>query len=131
LRIENENEKFEDDHYLADLFDNNYIESVLLKYKPDFGGNGDEEDEHDAEGFTQKEQDCLKQLPRKTFMLDKEQKFCAFAGLVDILFAYAYNNRVNCGETNVESGWTIVKLSSTLSWFDVRVNIVCLNFRNQ
>lgn len=39
-------------------------------------------------------------------------------GLVDLMFAYAYNLRTVEGENTVESAWTIVKLSSVLSWFD-------------
>ncbi len=69
--------------------------------------------------YSQEELDILKTLDKKTFALDKNQKFFAYWGLIDILFAYCYNNRVNCGEENSESGWTITKISSTLSWFDV------------
>lgn len=138
MRVQNEDEKFEDDHYLADLYENDdYITDVLLKYKPDFtksSANKDEDDDEengdnneknentDSAGiveFSQREIDCLKSLPKKTYLLSREQKFFALAGLVDILYAYCYNNRVNCGEANVESGWTIAKLTSTLSWFDV------------
>ena len=110
MRIEQEQEKFDDDHYLADYFDDTeVIESTLLTYKPDF--NDDE--------FTDKQMEVLKSLPKRTYALDKEQKLFAYLGLVDILFAYCYNNRINCGEKNVESGWTIAKLSSTLSYFNV------------
>ena len=63
--------------------------------------------------------DCLKLLPKRTYLLDKKEKFYAYSGLIDILFAYCYDNRINCGENNVESGWTIAKLSSTLCWFVV------------
>lgn len=140
LRVENEDEKFDDDHYLADLYENEYIDEVLLKYKPDFSSNlreNEEEENEESEGneakdskeFTQSEQDCLKSLPKRTYLLSKEQKFFAFAGLVDILYAYCYTNRVNCGEKNVEAGWSIAKLSSTLSWFDViNIYIRCLKF---
>ncbi len=34
LRIENENEKFDEDHYLADIYDNDLIEESFLKYSP-------------------------------------------------------------------------------------------------
>eukprot|EP00750_Incisomonas_marina_P013034 INCI17208.1.p2 GENE.INCI17208.1~~INCI17208.1.p2 ORF type:complete len:381 (-),score=76.28 INCI17208.1:131-1273(-) len=37
-------------------------------------------------------------------------------GLLDILIAFAYDNRMTQGESNPESGWTIATLSSTLSW---------------
>ncbi|ELU11824.1 hypothetical protein CAPTEDRAFT_188632 [Capitella teleta] len=46
-----------------------------------------------------------------------------FFGLVDIIFAYAYNQRTTQGENSVESGWTICKLSSTLSWLEVFNNL--------
>ncbi|RNA15731.1 SHQ1 -like protein [Brachionus plicatilis] len=109
LRLENENEKFDQDHYLADYFDDSeMINDSILKFEFEWK-NGD---------FSQEEIDCLKNLPKKTFLLDKEQKFYAFLGLIDILYAYCYTNRINMGEKNVESGWTIAKLSSTLSWLD-------------
>ena len=121
LRIENENAKFDEDHYLADFFDDTeLIKDTLLKYQPDFYSIGSCSDEDGVSlEYTDKEIDVLKSLPRRTYLLDKSQKMSAYLGLVDILYAYCYNNRVNCGESNVESGWTIAKLSSTLSWFDV------------
>ncbi len=110
LRVESENEKFDDEHYLADYFDNSeMIEDYILKYEPEI----------DDSDYTDKELDCLKSLPKKTYLLDREQKLHAFCGLFDILFAYCYNKRINCGEENSESGWTITKLSSTLCWLDV------------
>ena len=115
LRMDDENERFNDDHYLADFFDNSeMIESLILKYEPYYYNTNIKEI-----AYTETDMDDLKKLPKKTFLLDKEQKFYAFAGLIDILFAYCYNDRVNCGESNVESGWTISKISSSLSWFDV------------
>jgi protein SHQ1 len=86
------------------------IESLILEYKPEIN-DGD---------YDEKELDCLKSLPKRTYLLEREQKLSAFCGLVDILFSYCYDKRINCGEENSESGWTIVKLSSTLSWLDVR-----------
>jgi len=114
LRLENETEKFIDEHYLADLYDGEYIEDALLKYRPWWY---DVED-FDKLEYTQAELDCLKELPKKSFLLEKKEKLDACIGLVDILYSYCYSNRINCGEKNVEAGWTIAKLSSTLSWFD-------------
>lgn len=112
LRIADENEKFDDDHYLADYFDNSeMIQAVICKYEPYYR-------KEDAIEYTEEEIDTLKNLPKKKHLLDNEQKFYAYTGLIDILFAYCYNDRINCGESNVEAGWTIAKLSSTLSWLD-------------
>ena len=43
-----------------------------------------------------------------------------YLGLVDLLFAYCYDHRTTEGEGNVESAWTMCKLSSTLSCLEVR-----------
>lgn len=42
----------------------------------------------------------------------------ALCGLVDILFCYAYDSRVTEGEHNVESGWTLRRLSSLCSYME-------------
>ena len=40
-------------------------------------------------------------------------------GLLDILFAYCYDVRFTCGDSGVESAWTVKTVSPTLSWFEV------------
>ncbi len=77
-------------------------------------------------------------------LLDKASCRCLYLGLIDIIFAFAYNHRTTEGEANVrfqftlmynaqyvlcddccvllmqvESAWTICKLSPTLSWLEV------------
>ena len=42
----------------------------------------------------------------------------ALSIVVDVLFGFAYDQRTTMGESTVESGWTIAKLSRTLSWLD-------------
>lgn len=68
-------------------------------------------------------------------LLDTAAKRTLYLGLVDIIFAYAYNYRTTEGEGSVsellaislkcsalvhqvESAWTICKLSSTLCWLE-------------
>ena len=46
-----------------------------------------------------------------------------YLGLVDILFAYAYDDRTTEGERNAESAWTMCKLSATLSALEVFASI--------
>jgi hypothetical protein len=53
-----------------------------------------------------------------------ESEKVVLLGVVDLLFAYAYDVRTTMGESTVESGWTIVKLSSQLSWLDVSVCVL-------
>lgn len=113
LRITDEHSKFNDDHYLADYFDNSeMIDSLILEYEPDY-----QQSEAIIE-YTEAETETLKNLPKKKHLLDKCEKLHAYTGLIDILFAYLYNERINCGEENIETAWTISKVSSSLSWLD-------------
>uniref|UniRef100_A0A8R1I8K9 Protein SHQ1 homolog n=1 Tax=Caenorhabditis japonica TaxID=281687 RepID=A0A8R1I8K9_CAEJA len=49
--------------------------------------------------------------------------------LVDIIFAYCYDQRVNGWETTCESGWSCAKLSPSLSYFSlfnsIRQALIC------
>lgn len=67
------------------------------------------------------EKDLLKELPNKEYLLDESEMKIALYSMVDILFASCYNYRTTLGENTVESSWTINKLSSTLSWFQVKI----------
>ena len=83
--------------------------------------------------FTDEEQDQLRSLPRKEYIVEHYTPVLAgislvdtrgdashfIAGLFDIVYAYAYNHRVTMGENNVESAWTICKLSPSLSCLEV------------
>ncbi|KAJ3014034.1 Hsp90 cochaperone shq1 [Thoreauomyces humboldtii] len=66
--------------------------------------------------FTESEQEQMRSLPNKEYLVGDERPL--YLGLVDLLFAYAYNTRTTLGEDTVESPWTVAKLSSTLSSFD-------------
>jgi len=66
--------------------------------------------------FSEKEKEILLRLPNKEYLLENE--IVTMMGLVDIIFSYAYDYRINIGESTVESAWNIAKISPTLSWFD-------------
>lgn len=103
-RMAAENNKFDEDHYIADLYDDSVIQD-LISYCPDYIGSLSDEDK-----------ELMRNLPKKEYII--ENKVSVFLGLVDILFAYCYDMRTTEGEHNVESCWTLSKLSSTLSWLD-------------
>lgn len=132
-RIADEEAAFSQDHYLADFMDNDYV-SILLTFDPPWNKELEkwrgmraamesdskvDEPGPDIVEFTAAERDELKNLPNRTYMLDKATKRSLYLGLVDILFAFAYDFRSTEGEGTVESAWTICKLSSTLSWLEV------------
>jgi hypothetical protein len=52
-------------------------------------------------------------------LLDNVEKKVALLQLVDILLAASYDRRINDGEDNCESAWTISKLSSSCAWLTV------------
>jgi len=66
--------------------------------------------------WTQEEKETMLQLPRKEYIIENEK--AALLGLVDIIFAYAYNQRTTMDEPTCESDWTIVFLSPTMSWLE-------------
>ena len=85
------------------------------------GGGGEGEGEGDATrlfGLGTEYNAQLLQLPRKEFLLDSAERRRALCGLVDLLFAYAYDIRTTEGEPTVESGWTVRRVSATLGWLD-------------
>ncbi|XP_034837199.1 protein SHQ1 homolog [Maniola hyperantus] len=112
LREQYEDHKFSSDHYLADFFDKEllapYLDATMSWDSADFDKNIE---------FTEEEVAILKELPNKHYILSNSEYKQVFYGLVDILFGYCYDKRTTLNESNVESSWTINKLSATLSWF--------------
>lgn len=111
-RIKHENDKFSSDHYLADFYDEELLEPFLTGVVSWNEPNFNKEIE-----FTEDELGVLKELPNKNYLLSKTEYREVLYGLIDILYAYCYDKRSTLNESTVESGWTINKLSATLSWF--------------
>ncbi|XP_069822975.1 protein SHQ1 homolog isoform X2 [Dendropsophus ebraccatus] len=122
-RLAAEKAKFDPDHYLADLFEDDAIRQ-LLKYKPWWvevqkGASSVSPDSHDTRViFTEKEKEQLRKFTNKSYLLDKKAEQLVYLSLIDLLLAYCYEVRFTEGERNVESAWNIRKLSGTLSWFE-------------
>ncbi|XP_058800567.1 protein SHQ1 homolog [Phymastichus coffea] len=117
LREKHELESFNEEYYMADLMEPECVESYL-SYKCDL--------EKGTEGevkFDDTEKDILKELPNKEYLLNENEIKTVLYSMIDILFASCYNYRITLGENNVESGWTISKLSATLSWFQNFTNL--------
>ncbi|CAH1264902.1 SHQ1 [Branchiostoma lanceolatum] len=129
-RIAAEQAQFDPDHYLADLYEDDIIQE-LLRYQPPWvkelhklktkvSGTDCSTDhpEEDIFVFSEEEKEQLLRLPKREYLLDGKTLPVVCFGLVDILFAYCYNNRTTEGKDNVESAWTVCKLSVTLSWLE-------------
>ncbi|XP_059176391.1 protein SHQ1 homolog [Physella acuta] len=118
LREKQEEAHFNCEHYLADFFEDDAIQELVF---PDYGELTGEVGTDVI--FTEKEREKLLQLPRREYIIDEQNIEPTYLGLVDLMLAYAYNYRFTQGESNVESEWTICKLSSTLCWLDTFQNI--------
>lgn len=141
LRIKEETEKFDAQHYIADMMDDEIIQElinfqaswdieydrILDTYKKSYPETSDlinhkgnptffNEEEHFV--FKEEEKERLIQLPNKDFILDKIEEHKVFLSLVDIIFGYVYDHRTTEGDSTSESPWTICKLTGTLSWLD-------------
>ncbi|XP_022080311.1 protein SHQ1 homolog isoform X2 [Acanthaster planci] len=128
-----ESEKFDGDHYLADLYQDDSVIEGLLSHKPSWHQEWrtlqakskqatNQKEPADKEEpivlLTEDEKEQMRRLPRRHYLLSSETERSVLLSLVDIIFAYAYNIRTTLSEDSVESAWTICKLSPTLSWLD-------------
>ncbi|CAF1095936.1 unnamed protein product [Adineta steineri] len=102
-RLEQEQTDFNSEHYLADKYELN--DETIFDYKLILEDQLDEQDRDD-----------LKNLKYKQLFIDDQ--ISIYLGLIDLLYAFVYDQRITQGEPCCESSWNIHKLSSTLSWFD-------------
>ncbi|CAF1201787.1 unnamed protein product [Rotaria sp. Silwood1] len=102
-RLEKEQFDFNYEHYLADKHELN--DETLFNYKLIIEKELNDQDRDD-----------LKNLKYKQLLIDDQIPI--YLGLIDLLYAFAYDQRITQGEPCCESPWNIHKLSSTLSWFD-------------
>ncbi|CAH8848797.1 unnamed protein product [Trichobilharzia szidati] len=114
LRKIEEEKKFSADHYLADYFEPDswmHLSDVDLPWAI-----------NDSPDFSSDERHRLitlssRRLPPPPESADEEKSL--YLGLLDLLFAYVYDFKIREGDEMSESGWNIVKLAATLSWFEV------------
>lgn len=71
-----------------------------------------------SDAFTDTENEILRRLPNREYLLDASERARIAYGLVDILLAYCYDHRITMDDPNIESAWTISVLSPTLAWLD-------------
>ena len=59
--------------------------------------------------FTEGEREQMVRLPNRQHLLDDETERGVLLGLVDIIFAYAYNARTTLGENSVSANFLVWK----------------------
>ncbi|XP_064161969.1 protein SHQ1 homolog [Anguilla rostrata] len=112
-RLAAELAKFDPDHYLADLFEDDAVQN-LLKFRPWWC----ESSQDPGLTFSEEEKDQLRKFTNRSYLLDRKSRLHTWLGLLDIILAYTYDVRTTEGEHNVESSWNIRKLSGTLCWLE-------------
>ncbi|CAH1783363.1 unnamed protein product [Owenia fusiformis] len=127
-RIENENSHFDEEYYLADLFYDDNVQRIIAYKSPWLAEYRAWKKGENIVELSEIDKEKMLKLPRKEYLLDAHIERHLYLGLVDLMFAYAYNHRITEGENSVESGWTISKLSATLSCFETYSSLfdVCL-----
>jgi protein SHQ1 len=127
LRLQMENEKFDEDRYINDLHIEHECDMVFdaaVSMKPHWIEDNNNRDGSQSDGnqfFSSEESHLLAEIPRHTntpMNLSVEQQKSGLLCLVDILFAYVYDHRTTDGDPTVESSWTVMILSPTLSWLE-------------
>ncbi|KAM9813993.1 protein SHQ1 homolog [Neosynchiropus ocellatus] len=121
-RLHAEAAAFSSDHYLADLFEDDDIKR-LLKFRPWWAEVSSADSGVDGLSFTEDEKEQLRKFNNRSYLLDKAARKQALLSLAEVLLAYAYEVRSTEGEHNVESPWTIRKLSGTLCWLETYSHI--------
>ncbi|XP_061543858.1 protein SHQ1 homolog [Phycodurus eques] len=118
-RMHAEASAFSPDHYLADLFEDAEIKR-LLKFRSWWTKlcRSPEQEEEPVILFSNEEKEQLRKFTNQSYLLDKTSRYQVWLSLVDIILAYSYEVRSTEGEHNVESPWTIRKLSGTLCWLE-------------
>ncbi|KXS10988.1 SHQ1-domain-containing protein [Gonapodya prolifera JEL478] len=145
-RREMEDASFDEDHYIADLANEQDIAHIFewnppwadtsntaidqsgaassdTKTSPLLADVTSQMDNLSLNSETKSEWDSTfteKENRALTLLPKKEyilhDKRATYLSLIDILFAYCYDLRTTEGEHTVESAWTICKISSTLCW---------------
>lgn len=119
-RLDAETTSFSPDHYLADLHEDEDVIKNLQKFKP-WWAELRPDTTHSSESdvvFTEEQKEQMRRFSNRSFLLEKPARGQAWLGLVDLVLAYAYEVRTTEGEFNVESAWTLRKLSGTLCWLE-------------
>ncbi|KAF7711405.1 protein SHQ1 homolog [Silurus meridionalis] len=117
-RLNSETTIFCTDHYLCDLYEGEEMRQVHLSFKPWWSELKPDLDAETIVSFTDEEKEQMRKFTNRSFALDKASRYHVWLSLVDIILAYIYDVRTTEGEHNVESAWTIRKISGTLSWLE-------------
>ncbi|KAJ4488170.1 SHQ1 protein-domain-containing protein [Lentinula aciculospora] len=127
-RIQHEDEKWDEEYYMADFADDEYIRELIGWTHPYLSDSN-------TFAYTEKENATMLNLPRKECVLPpavydylfqysrtdiptKSQTHSLYLTLTTVLFSYAYDARTTQHEPTPESAWTICSLTPSFSALD-------------
>ncbi|KAL7283237.1 hypothetical protein ACG7TL_002664 [Trametes sanguinea] len=110
-RLKHEEQKWDEEHYMADYADDEYIRELIAWPNPHVTSTEEFQ-------YTEKENLTMLRLPRKEYLATPEQTHNLYLTLLTLLFAYAYEMRTTQHDPTPESAWTISSLTPAFSALD-------------
>ncbi|KII89034.1 hypothetical protein PLICRDRAFT_40686 [Plicaturopsis crispa FD-325 SS-3] len=107
-RVKHEDSKWDEEHYMADYADDEYIQE-LIAWRHPYTTNFE---------YTEEEKLAMLRLPRKEYLASPLQTHNLYLTLLTLLFAYAYETRTTQGDPTPESAWTLSTLVPAFSALD-------------
>ncbi|KAH8117495.1 SHQ1-domain-containing protein [Phellopilus nigrolimitatus] len=124
-RLKHEEEKWDEEYYMADFVDDEYIQEIIAYRPPPEAPCSP--DLSNPLVFTEEENAEMLRLPRKeckySFLESEDlatplQKHGLYLTLMSILFSYAYDARTTQNDPTPESAWTICSLTPAFTALD-------------
>ncbi|OBA22900.1 SHQ1-domain-containing protein [Metschnikowia bicuspidata var. bicuspidata NRRL YB-4993] len=139
-RLIKENIKFDPEYYAADFImeknpseDNDKVYAGIMKwkspttrqflswYKQQQQATQEERELVVKIEFSKEENERMFELPKKSYLLEDSYRPQLWMLLITLLFAHQFDLRENEGEHNIESAWTIGKLTPQFAYLDSQI----------
>ncbi|TFY59537.1 hypothetical protein EVJ58_g5721 [Rhodofomes roseus] len=111
-RLKHEDEKWDEEYYMADYVEDEYIQELLHWQNPHTGVSDDDFQ------YSEEENATMLRLPRKEYLATPQQTHNLYLTLVTLLFSYAYDCRTTQHDPTPESAWTLSVLTPAFSALD-------------
>ncbi|KAF9476317.1 SHQ1-domain-containing protein [Pholiota conissans] len=110
-RLKHENDKFDEEHYMADFMDDECIQELIAWTHPHIS-------DKNTFQYTEQENAAVLRLPRKEYLATDIQTHDLYLTLITLLFSYAYDSRTSQHDPTPESAWTMGNLTPAFTALD-------------
>ncbi|EIW60559.1 SHQ1-domain-containing protein [Trametes versicolor FP-101664 SS1] len=110
-RLKHEEQKWDEDHYMADYADDEYIRELIAWPNPLTTSTEEFQ-------YTDQENLVMLRLPRKEYLPTPGQTHSLYLTLLTLLFAHTYETRTTQRDPTPESAWTLATLTPAFSALD-------------